>query len=164
MTKHYIQRAVGEGELRALSALAITEEARFFNDNPHLIAPYRDRLVAVALCQGAALQFLGCGYGVNDFDLHYFYAQNPDKPRLTRSWVRRSADVGAFPNVPVDFLRTVIPTRLHRSDGNAVELIQAFLRKGPTSNARHLQRKAVVGLLPAALFGVVIWEPRANTT
>jgi hypothetical protein len=77
MAKHYVQRPVGRPELRKLRVLAQAEENRFFTVNRHLVAPYRGRLIAIALCQGAALQYLGQGHGVNDFDVHFFYMQNP---------------------------------------------------------------------------------------
>jgi hypothetical protein len=85
MSKIYLQQPVAEPELRDLARLASEEERAFFVRNPHLITSYKDRLIAVALCQGAALQFVGRGYGVADFDVHFFYQQNPDKPRLSRA-------------------------------------------------------------------------------
>jgi hypothetical protein len=61
--KTYIQQPVESGEITALARLARSEEEAFFQRNPHAAEHYRDRLVAVALCQGAAMQFLGRGYG-----------------------------------------------------------------------------------------------------
>lgn len=160
MAKRYVNRAVGRSELRSLAALAQAEERAFFRRNPHLIRPYRHRLIAVALCQGAALQYLGRGYGVNDFDLHYFYSQNPSKPRLTRARIRQFVDVGSFQRAPVDFMRTVVPSRVAvPKNASAVAVLQAFLQQRPTPNARHLAMKGVVGLIPADLFAVVIWHP-----
>jgi hypothetical protein len=157
MTKHYVNLPVTGAELEALSALAVAEEAGFFSRNPHLVAAYRDRLLAVALCQGAALQYLGRGYGVNDFDLHFFYAQNPEKQRLSRAVKRIWATVGSFRNVPVDFIRTVVPNRAGSDPKSAPEHIQQFLHARSTANAAHLSEKAVVGLLPRELFGATIW-------
>lgn len=142
-------------ELRALASLASLEEARFFQRNPHLIAPYRNRLVAVALCQGAALQYLGRGYGVADFDVHLFYDQNPAKPRLSRTVKSTHTTVGSFQDVRVDFVRTVIPKLSATSI--PTERIRHFLTSRPTPNAAKLATKAVVGLLPEHLFGVAIW-------
>jgi hypothetical protein len=159
MKKRYIQRAVGIAELRSLISLARAEEKAFFERNRHLARPYRDRLLAVALCQGAALQYLGCGYGVNDFDVHLFYAQNPKKPRLSRTVKRIYADVGAFPHWAVDFIRTVIPARRRTAKQSAIERIRAFLRERTSSNARHLSSKAVIGLLPRRYFATVLWQP-----
>jgi hypothetical protein len=155
--KHYIRRRVGQAELESLVMLAEAEEKRFFSDNPHLKRPYRKRLIAAALCQGAALQYLGRGYGVNDFDVHFFYSQNPQKLRLTRAVKRIRATVGSFKDIPVDFIRTVIPARMCSPGQDGVELLRAFLGKTPTDNARYLAKKAVIGLLPRKLLGRTIW-------
>jgi hypothetical protein len=70
------------------------------------------------------------------------------------------SDVGRFKNMPVDFLRTVVPARVKvaRTAGRHV-ILEAFLQQTPTPNARHLAEKAVVGLMPKAIFGVIIWQP-----
>jgi hypothetical protein len=160
MVKAYIDRAVGVRELRTLCHLARTEEQDFFGRNGHLVPLYRERLLAIALCQGAALQYLGQGYGVNDFDVHYFYSQNPEKPRLSRSVKRVWTSVGGFEHVAVDFVRTVIPSRVRGS--NPLDTIRVFLRERPTPNARHLARKAVIGVFPRRLFTVVIWPEHSD--
>lgn len=154
----YINRSVTPDELRDLATCAIAEEQAFFARNPHLIGPYRQRLILVALCQGAALQYLGCGYGVQDFDVHFFYAQNPKKLRLSRTVKRNSVDVGAFPNAPIDFIRTVVPgAQPHLKPKVAIHTVQEFLDSKPTSNALHLSQKAVIGLYPDEVFGEQIW-------
>jgi hypothetical protein len=160
MAKAYIDRAVGVRELRTLCHLARTEEQEFFRRNEHLVPLYRERLLAITLCQGAALQYLGQGYGVNDFDVHYFYSQNRKKPRLSRSVKRVWTSVGAFEHVAVDFIRTVIPSGVRGS--NPFDTIQVFLREQPTPNARHLASKAVIGVFPRRLFRVVIWPEHSD--
>jgi len=157
MVKRYIHQPVALAELESLQALATDEEGAFFDRNPHLVRPYRNRLLLVALCQGAALQFLGRGYGVNDFDVHLFYAQNPAKPRLSRAVKRISATVGAFPNVAVDFVRTVVPPPYTSMGADPIDQIRNFLRKPPTANASHLAQKAVIGLMPQSLFSTTVW-------
>lgn len=158
MGKHYTQRAVGHAELRSLLKLAHAEERAFFNRNPHLARPYQRPLLAVALCQGAALQYIGRGHGVNDFDVHFFYAQNPAKRRLSRA-VKRISDVtvGAFKKTPVDFIRTVVPITQADRKQSFMERIEAFLRERPTTNAMELSKQAVVGLSPKTIFGKVLW-------
>src|SRR5438067_4533869 len=42
-------------------------------------APYRDRMLAVALCQGAALHYLDGRNGVKDLDVWTFFAAVPDR-------------------------------------------------------------------------------------
>ncbi len=154
----YINRSVTQDEFQDLATLAIAEEKAFFERNPHLIELYRQRLILVALCQGAALQYLGCGYGVKDFDIHFFYAQNPNKPRLSRAVKRDYADVGAFPKAPIDFIRTVVPkAQPHLKSEVTIQIIQEFLNSKPTKNAEHLSQKAVIGLYPNEVFEEQIW-------
>lgn len=158
MTTNRINRPVGIAELRTLTELAMTEEADFFIRNPHLVAPYRDRLLMVALCQGAALQYLGRGDGVKDFDVHFFYAQNPEKLRLSRSVKRITEDIGAFPNIAVDFVRTVVPGATSDArPADAAHALRKFLVRAPTPNAWHLKQKAVIGLHPMDAFGQQVW-------
>ena len=157
-SKQYMDRAVTDRELDSLVLLTRAEERDFFNRNPHLSVTYRDRLIAAALCQGAALQYLGRGYGVADFDVHFFYAQDPQKPRLSRAIKQMKADVGSFEKVAVDFIRTIVP--IPKAHGiQPLEVLRSFLMDPPTDNARFLAQKAVIGLLPRCLFGKVIWPP-----
>jgi hypothetical protein len=158
LKKLYSHRPVGRTELKALVKLAHVEEKAFFTRNPRLIRPYRSRLLAVALCQGAALQRIGCDKGVKDFDVHFFYEQNSRKPLLSRTVKRIFATVGAFHDVPVDFIRTIVPLSPTRPKPSAAERIKTFLQERPTSNARFLSQKAVVGLSPDRLFDKVLWR------
>ena len=154
----YIDQPVTMEELRCLAKHARMEEKAFFTRNPHLVEPYRERLILVALCQGAALQFLGCGYGVKDFDIHFFYAQNPDKKRLSRAVKPYKEDVGDFSNAPIDYIRTVVPNAQPcLKPEEVIQTVQEFLRRKPTANAYHLSKKAVIGLYPDEVFEKQIW-------
>lgn len=154
----HIQKPVGEDEIEALVRLATEEERAFFVRNPHLVEFYGDRLILVALCQGAALQFLGRGYGVKDFDVHFFYAQNLDRPRVRSHSRLPKADVGSFSNVPVDFLRAIVPgAQPPTTPEDAVDTVREYLTAGRTVRARKLVKKAVVGLMPKEVLGKRIW-------
>jgi ATP-dependent DNA ligase len=59
-----------------LTTLAKAEEVAFFERNPHLVRSYRDRLIAVALCQSAALQ---CTVGTKTFDALIFGSYEGDR-------------------------------------------------------------------------------------
>lgn len=158
MTTNRINRPVGIAELRTLTEFAMAEESDFFIRNPHLVAPYRDRLLMVALCQGAALQYLGRGDGVKDFDVHFFYAQNPEKLRLSRPVKRITADIGAFRGIGVDFLRAAVPRTAPGLDASeTVRAIRVYLERAPTPRPRHLKKKAVIGLHPDDVFGQQVW-------
>jgi hypothetical protein len=162
MGKHYRNLPVGPQELEDLARLAQAELTAFFNRNPHLVGLYQSRLLAAALCQGAALQAVGPGYGVQDFDVHFFYARNPARPRVSHSVKRIIANVGQFHVIPVDFIRTVVPP-VAGTPSNPVAYLRQFLQQEPTPNAHHLAQKTVVGLLPATVFGVQLWPlPQAS--
>ncbi|MGH7428969.1 MAG: hypothetical protein ACREJ4_11540, partial [Candidatus Methylomirabilaceae bacterium] len=60
--------------LRQLARIAEDAQRAFFARRPTNV--YRDRFIAAALCQGAALHYLGLGTGVKDFDIHLFYKQH----------------------------------------------------------------------------------------
>ena len=155
----YINKPVTARELRDLAKLAAVEEKAFFVRNPHLSKPYQQRLILVALCQGAALQYIDCGYGVKDFDIHFFYAQNPKKKRLSRATEEIYACIGAFPVLPIHFMRAVMPeTQPCLEAEAAIQAVREFLLNKPTTRAYHLSKKAVIGLYPAEMFGIEIWR------
>lgn len=145
------------GHLKILKNIAEKECNSFFERNPHLVKYYKDRLIAIALCQGAALQYLGKGYGVKDFDIHFFYLQNPLKLRLSRTVFRIESNIVDFGEIPIDFIRTVVPYNIANTIDNPVSIIKRFLEVCPTSNAYNLSKKAVVGLFPSNILGKIIW-------
>lgn len=143
--------------LKRLAAIADTERQAFFDRNPRQIDRYRDRYLCTALCQGAALHFLGRGDGVKDFDVHFFYRQNPEHPMMARGAKAERAEFNDFGVKEVHFLRTVVPPEYVEDSEGIVEALHCFLEETPTSNARHLAKKAVIGLHPKSLFERVIW-------
>ncbi len=144
--------------LRLLSRLAGEEREAFFERNPTQIPLYRDRFIAAALCQGAALHYLGKGDGVKDFDIHLFYVQRPDRGQMARTVRSIREEVPGFGPRKIDFIRTVVPGRLIQGpSGDRVGTLRRFLEVRPTKNARHLAEKAVIGLIPEAILGMVVW-------
>ena len=117
--------------------------------------------MAAALCQGAALHFLGRGKGVKDLDIHLFYIQHPKRQQLSRRVYSLEYDFPTFGRRRVDFIRTVIPEWVVSGTGkNAIKMLQALLHEEPTANSHHLAQKAVIGLLPRSIFGAVVWPVR----
>lgn len=139
-----------------------------FDTNPNW-ARYADRLLAVTLCQGAALHYLDGQTGVKDFDVWTFFAVSPDRPYPDAALFRRRkiADFG-----PSHFGRT--STAPPWMQGRRVDLfarslevspssdaavaIRAWLRDCRTRTAAKLAQKAVVELDP--LPGRIVWPPR----
>src|SRR4051794_34728533 len=72
------QAPITDDELRRLGEIARADRERMFESSPHW-ARYRDRLLAVALCQGAALHYLDGRTGVKDFDVWTFFAALPQR-------------------------------------------------------------------------------------
>lgn len=95
LTNRLYKRLTRE-HLRLLAELARDEHEAFFERNPHQAPLYRDRLMAAALCQGAALHYLDDETGVKDLDLHLFYAQHPEHRRLSRTVYSRRVHIAGF--------------------------------------------------------------------
>lgn len=66
-------------DLERLLAIAEADLDSFFRSHPIWAHRYGSRLLAVALCQGAALHYIDGATGVNDFDLYTFFKSNPEK-------------------------------------------------------------------------------------
>jgi len=154
---------ITEEHLERLSELARTDQADRFERHPRWSA-YAERVICVALCQGAALHYLDGVNGVKDFDVYTFYAQDAVGPFPAR-W-RRAADFGPsvfgrYPPDPPQFVGRRVDLfgrSLEASvDADPVDAVRAYLRSGRTSTAHHLASKAVVGLYPSYLLGVVVW-------
>ena len=136
--------------------------------NGHL-RDFRERLVCIALCQGAALHYVNGKTGVKDFDVSAFFTTvNAPTLGFRRGSVRESGlhKFGKHPDVPRRrgyktrwcdfFMRAITPRDVDRAramtdeyvEGDAVALVRGYLIHGATSTARFLAKKAVVGLWP----------------
>ena len=151
-------------DLDRLAKIAGEDVAEFFNRHEHWRTLFEDRLICVALCQGAALHCYDGKNGVKDFDVWTFFAALPDvryfpaKRRARRDFGtskfgRHPADSG-YAGRRVDLLLRDIPCE---DLGKPIETLQAYLERGHTESAKRLSEKAVVLLRPKALKGRLIW-------
>lgn len=157
-------------DLGHLAAIAKDAQAARFARRPRW-RPYADRVLCVALCQGAARHYVDGHNGVKDFDVYTFYAEHPTGPFPSR-WLtnadfgpsrfgRYPADPERFQGRRVDLLGrslAVLP------DVDPVEAVRHYLASRRTETARHLARKAVVLLEPEELRGEVIWPNARSST
>jgi hypothetical protein len=155
---------ITDDDLRRLGEIARADREQMFSRSAHW-APYRDRLLAVALCQGAALHYLDGRNGVKDFDVWTFFAALPDRYRDRALYRRNKAGdygrskFGAHPDLPgyvgrkVDLLSDSIPVA--RVDTAPVDAIRRWLRTERRGNPRHLAQKAVVLIEPE--LGQRVW-------
>ena len=67
-------------DLRRLVKIAHEDREDFFGKHPRWRKLYSDRVICIALCQGAALQYLYGKTGVKDFDVWTFYSEHPSAP------------------------------------------------------------------------------------
>jgi hypothetical protein len=152
-------------DLMRLGELARADRRLMFERNQHWRS-YRERLLCVALCQGAALHYLDGVTGVKDFDVWTFFARSPDRPHPDAALFRRRRIVDYGPS---RFGRTL--TAPPGFTGRRVDLfardlgvpasadpattLREWLRQPPTTTARRLAEKAVVMIEPE--IGAVVW-------
>jgi hypothetical protein len=115
---------------------------------------YRDRILCVALCQGAALHYVDGRNGVKDLDVYTFYAVHDVGPFPYRWRLETRFDRAPFRGHFVD----LIGRSLNESVGaDPFEAVRRYLSRPRTKTARCLTKKAVVLLDPEPLRGRVAW-------
>jgi hypothetical protein len=152
-----------------LAELAKADRDRLFARNLSLGARYAQRMLGVALCQGAALHYLDGRNGVKDFDVWTFYAQHPDGPFPPRRVARADFGPSKFGRMPndirpyagrrVDLIGRSLPAE---PEADPVDALRRYLTSARTSSARALAAKAVVLIDPANHRGLVVWPPEAD--
>lgn len=148
-------------DLRRLDEIARQDRARFFQEHPPWAALYGDRVLCVALCQGAALHYLDSATGINDFDVYTFYRQNPEGVWCHRrktfydfglAKFGQSVDHPHWVGRRVDCLGRSLVVEPGDDPPGA---LRRYLRQRRSDTARYLAQKAVVLLDPQC--GRVIW-------
>jgi hypothetical protein len=149
MTRTHLARK----DLRHLRDLALEEHVLFFRRNPHLQSTYRRALVAICLCQGAALHHLNPRSRLEDFDVWHFYWDSRQRPFPYRAHAK-----GKYRGKRVDFLKRAIPKELQRGAQEPGQVILEYLKQRNTRTKRELLRKVIIGLFPSRIFGDVLWR------
>ncbi len=157
------QERLDDSDLVRLTEVAADDRADLFRRKPELGRLYRDRVLCVALCQGAALHYLDGKNGVKDFDVWTFYRVHPARPYPPRRVVAKdfgNSKFGTSPDRP-DFIGRRVDC-LGRSIACApgqggLDAVHAWLSSRRTTSARKLAEKVVVVLKPASASGMVLW-------
>lgn len=156
---------IRQQDLERLAQLALEDQASFFDRNLEIAAVYRDRLLCIALCQGAALHYIDGKNGVKDFDVWSFYRESEARPfprrrpRIIRDF--GDARFGQSPDAPQLSGRRIdiLVKSIHVPNDEPFEVaVRRFLEAGATTTARFLACKAVVVLCPKAAQGEVLWS------
>jgi hypothetical protein len=160
-------------DLGILSLLAESDRTKFFRKRPE----YGDRVLCVALCQGAGLHYVDVARrheppnGVKDFDVWTFFSAVPGE-RFPAD--RRNVHVdlgpsrfGRYDNEPPRFAHytgrrvDLLMRALSVGDGvDPADALRSYLRRGATTSAVMLARKGVVLIDPDDRRGEIVWpEP-----
>lgn len=149
--------------LDRLALLARLDRKDRFERHPRWLV-YRDRVLLVALCQGAALHYLDRRTGVKDLDVWTFYAAHPTGPFPPR-WPLPRCDFGpselgrhpddiGFTGRHVDLVGRSLDVPVN---AEPVEAVRHYLRTSRGTSPRMLARKAVIALDPPELRGSQVW-------
>lgn len=148
-----------------LAKIARESTEEFFRRKPRWL-PYRDRLLCIALAQGAARHYLDGSTGVKDIDVWIFYEFDrqlgpfPYRMRWTKDFGpsvfgRHPADEG-YEGRRVDLLNRSIMRPIGAS---RIEALRAYLLDPRTTTARLLAQKPVVLLDPKDRRGEIVYQP-----
>jgi hypothetical protein len=154
---------IGVDDLRRLARIALADLDDLFTRMPQSWGHYRNRMLLLAFCQGAALHYVAGGHGVKDFDVWAFFRAHPSGPF---PWRRNGARdfgpsrFGRHPGMPrfagrrVDVWGRSIEAQ-PTEDG--VGALRRYLFEGNTESARRLAERPVVAIGEGPDFGRVIW-------
>lgn len=164
MTPRRSRASITRSDLQKLARIARDDLESLFERDRHL-ARYRNRLLCIALCQGAALHYVYGDNGVKDFDVWSFFAEHPGGPFPARR--NATADFGRSKfgrpraNFPLKGRRVDLLGRSLRVRPSAdpVEAVLTYLLTSTTRSARELKKKAVVLIDPPELLGAIVWPP-----
>lgn len=155
---------VTKADLKKLLKIAHEDRKDFFQNHPRWKKLYSDRMIAIALCQGAALHYLNGKNGVKDFDVWTFYSEHPSAPFPYRrmggrdfgstKFGRHPSNADRYKGRGVDLLGRSLKCS---KNADPVKMIRDYLKNRETKSANELSKKAVVMLFPENLFGKVIW-------
>ncbi|MEZ4860327.1 MAG: hypothetical protein R3C14_03440 [Caldilineaceae bacterium] len=148
-------------DLAHLAQLAAQDRVSFFQAHPEWADAYAQRVLGVALCQGAALHYVDGVTGINDFDVYTFYRAHPQKQWYARriksydfgnSKFGQSVDRPDFVGRRVDCLGRALEVE---EEADVILALRHYMQEGKTETARLLAAKAVVLLAPHC--GTVVW-------
>ena len=151
-------------DLRRLAKIAQEDREDLFNRKP-LLRAYAERIICVALCQGAAVHFLDGKNGIKDFDVWTFYRELPSRPFPYRRNAHRDFGDPKFGTDTkkidhagrrVDLLGRSIPCKMGQG---TIEAVQRYLSDSPNATPKLLSKKAIIIIEPDALIGETAWPP-----
>lgn len=150
--------------LHRLAEIAIGDLADLFQRRSETGRIYRDRLMLVCLCQGAAGHFVHQDRGVKDFDVWAFFRESPERPFPYRRRGKRDFGHSRFGRRPADAWRGRRVDLFGRSiacgaGGFPRDCVREWLATGNTTSSREIAKSPVVVIHPEEEVGSIIWDP-----
>jgi len=154
---------ITQNDLRRLADIAKEDRMDLFNRKPELGKLYKNRVICVTLCQGAALHYVDGKNGIKDFDVWTFYREHPQQPFPYRRNMARDFGDPKFGKTPgktdfkgrcVDLIGRSIPWERGQT---LIQTLINYLKYSKNLTPRLLSGKAVIILEPYDLIGTVVW-------
>lgn len=156
---------ITKSDLKKILRFSHEDREEFFIRNPRWRKLYGNRIICIALCQGAALHYLDGKNGVKDFDVWTFYAEHPEAPFPYRRMGHKDFGISKFGCHPFDAAKfkgrcvDLIGRSLNIPKGtDPMKALKSYLGNPATESARELSKKAVVLLYPGMYFCKVVWH------
>ena len=134
-------------DLKKLAEIARADCEDLFSRKPELGNIYKNRLICIALCQGAALHYIDGKIGINDFDVWSFFCEHNKRPFPYRRNVPKDfgdSKFGKSPDRPdftgrrVDLLGRSIPCDKIK---DPIEIIRNYLIFSKNKTPKLLAKK-----------------------
>ena len=155
---------IAKPDLRKLLAFSNQDREEFFNRNLRWRKLYANRIMCVALCQGAALHYVDGKNGIKDFDVRTFYYEHSKGPFPYRRRGEKDFGISKFGCHPSDAenfkgrrIEMMGRSLKVRKSTDPVKTIRNYLSKPTTKSAKELRQKAVVFLAPERYMGRIVW-------
>lgn len=154
-----------ESDLQRISQLALKKLEDVFRAK--VAGLYRNRIIAITLCQGSALHFIDGRRGVKDLDVWVFFKVGPTKPFPYRahwnvdfgpSHLGRSAKDKGYEGRRIDLMGRSIA--VHRGDTPASSIARWLT--SPAKSPQLIKLRPIIGLYPSDLFATKLWIPEVS--
>ena len=159
---------ITDADLDRLGRAAEADLGRFFERNPHLHA-WHDRLIAVALAQGAAEHRLRGQRGIWDLDVIVCF-DGPRAKHLRRQvvhWDWGPSKFGRCPYDPPEYTGRAVDVKYWVIPGASDPVaalrswLEARLKAAPDpARSPDLAHEPVILIRPDDRFGEVVWDPQ----
>ena len=155
---------IARPDLNKLLLFSHQDREGFFNRYPRWRKLYANRIMCIALCQGAALHYVDGENGIKDFDVWTFFYEHSKGPFPYRRRVEKDFGISKFGCHPADAKNfkgrriDMIGRSLKvRKSTDPIKAIRNYLSKPRSKSAKELSKKAVVLLTPERYMGKIVW-------